>query len=132
MKEKSTRFAIRIINLYKYLRDCKKETILSKQLLRSGTSIGANIREAVYAESHLDFIHKYSISLKECSETEYWLYLLQQTEYISDEEYESINTDCLEILKKYWECPIIFITYYLLLITYYENSSFRRLCRQSR
>ena len=74
MKEKSTRFAIRIINLYKYLRDCKKETILSKQLLRSGTSIGANIRE-------------------------YWLYLLQQTEYISDEEYESINTDCLEILK---------------------------------
>lgn len=99
MKEKSTRFAIRIINLYKYLRDCKKETILSKQLLRSGTSIGANIREAVYAESHLDFIHKYSISLKECSETEYWLYLLQQTEYISDEEYESINTDCLEILK---------------------------------
>ena len=89
MKEKSTRFAIRIINLYKYLRDCKKETILSKQLLRSGTSIGANIREAVYAESHLDFIHKYSISLKECSETE----------YISDEEYESINTDCLEILK---------------------------------
>lgn len=126
MKEKSTRFAIRIINLYKYLRDCKKETILSKQLLRSGTSIGANIREAVYAESHLDFIHKYSISLKECSETEYWLYLLQQTEYISDEEYESINTDCLEILKlltativrlkKQWERPIIFITYYLLLI----------------
>ena len=100
MKEKSTRFAgCRVINLYKYLRDCKKETILSKQLLRSGTSIGANIREAVYAESHLDFIHKYSISLKECSETEYWLYLLQQTEYISDEEYESINTDCLEILK---------------------------------
>ena len=89
LKEKSTKFAIRIINLYKYLRDCKKETILSKQILRSGTSIGANIREAIYAESHLDFIHKYSISQKECSETE----------YISDEEYESINTDCLEILK---------------------------------
>ncbi|MCA6058000.1 four helix bundle protein, partial [Bacteroides thetaiotaomicron] len=53
----------------------------------------------IYAESHLDFIHKYSISQKECSETEYWLYLLQQTEYISDEQYESINTDCLEILK---------------------------------
>ena len=87
------------VNLYKYLRDCKKETILSKQILRSGTSIGANIREAIYAESHLDFIHKYSISQKECSETEYWLYLLQQTEYISDEQYESINTDCLEILK---------------------------------
>ena len=99
LKEKSTKFAIRIINLYKYLRDCKKETILSKQILRSGTSIGANIREAIYAESHLDFIHKYSISQKECSETEYWLYLLQQTEYISDEQYESINTDCLEILK---------------------------------
>ena len=89
LKEKSTKFAIRIINLYKYLRDCKKETILSKQILRSGTSIGANIREAIYAESHLDFIHKYSISQKECSETE----------YISDEQYESINTDCLEILK---------------------------------
>ena len=99
LKEKSTKFAIRIINLYKYLRDCKKETILSKQILRSGTSIGANIREAIYAESHLDFIHKYSISQKECSETEYWLYLLQQTEYISDEQYESINTDCLEILN---------------------------------
>jgi len=99
IKDKSTLFAIRIINLYKFLRDCKNETIISKQILRSGTSIGANIREAIYAESHLDFIHKYSISQKECSETEYWLYLLQQTEYISNEQYESIHIDCLEILK---------------------------------
>lgn len=99
LKDKSTIFAIRIINLYKYLRDSKHETIMSKQILRSGTSIGANIREAIYAESHLDFIHKYSISQKECSETEYWLFLLNQTKYINDAEYNSINADCLEILK---------------------------------
>ena len=99
IKDKSTLFAIRIINLYKFLKDCKKETIMSKQILRSGTSIGANIREAIYTESHLDFIHNYSISQTECSETEYWLYLPQQTVYISNEQYESIHTDCLEILK---------------------------------
>ena len=99
MKEKSTRFAIRIINLYKYLRDCKKETILSKQLLRSGTSIGANIREAVYAESHLDFIHKYSVAQKECSETLYWLELLNKTNYITTEQYVSLDTDCTELMK---------------------------------
>lgn len=99
LKDKSTIFAIRIIKLYKYLRDSKHETIMSKQILRSGTSIGANIRESIYAESSLDFIHKLSISQKECSETEYWLYLLNETKYINDEEYNSINADCLEILK---------------------------------
>ena len=99
LKNKSMNFAIRIVNLYNFLNELKQERIMSKQILRSGTSVGANIREGLFAESPADFIHKYSISLKECSETEYWLYLLQQTEYISDEEYESINTDCLEILK---------------------------------
>lgn len=81
VKDKSFRFAVRIVRLYQYLTKEKKEFVLSKQLLRSGTSIGANVKEAIQAESKADFIHKLSIALKEASETEYWLELLQETSY---------------------------------------------------
>ena len=97
--EKSMEFAIRIVNLYKYLQNEKKETVMSKQLLRSGTSIGANTREAIYGQSRGDFLSKMSIALKESSETEYWLELLSKTGYLSEQEYESIRADCSEIAK---------------------------------
>lgn len=96
---KSKRFAIRIVNLYKYLCDVKKEFVLSKQLLRSGTSIGANLAEAEYAVSKKDFMAKLYIALKECSETKYWLELLYETEYLSKEQFDSIYNDCEEIRK---------------------------------
>lgn len=99
IKDKSFQFAVRIVNMYKYLRDKKKENILSRQLLRSGTSIGANVCEAEHAQSTDDFIHKLNIALKEANETEYWLKLLLHTEYLSAEEYESINSDCKELNK---------------------------------
>ncbi len=95
---KSFNFAIRIVNLYKYL--CKKdEFVLSKQLLRSGTSIGANIAEAEQAQSSADFTHKMSIALKETAETKYWLKLLKETKYIFEDEFNSIYEDCVEIEK---------------------------------
>jgi four helix bundle protein len=99
IKDKSFSFAIRIIKLYKYLNESKKEFILAKQLLRSGTSIGALIRESEYAESKNDFIHKLHISLKETNETKYWLDLLKESEYITFEMHFSINQDCEELLK---------------------------------
>ncbi len=99
LKKKSNKFAVRIVNLYKYLCDDKREFILSKQLLRSGTSVGAMIREAEYAESKSDFVHKMAIAQKEINETLYWLELLQDTEYISKQEFDSINTDAIEIIK---------------------------------
>ena len=83
-------FALRIIKLNKYLRDEKNEFVMSKQVLRSGTSIGANVRESIYAQSRADFINKMSIALKESSETEYWLELLHESEYIDDKSFESI------------------------------------------
>ena len=89
----SKSFAIRIIRLYKYLSDMKKEFVLSKQILRSGTSIGDNIIESVFAQSRMDFGSKMSISLKEASETKYWLDLLYETEYISQEQYDSVSDD---------------------------------------
>ncbi len=92
-------FAVRIVNLYKYLQTEKKEFIMSKQLLRSGTSVGANLREAKYAQSTDDFIHKNSIALKEISESEYWIELLYKTEYLSQKEYMDISRDCSEIAK---------------------------------
>jgi four helix bundle protein len=98
-KEKSRKLAIRIVNLYKYLCDNKKEYVLSKQLLRSGTSIGANLAEAEYGISEKDFLAKVYISLKECSETLYWLELLFQTDYLTEAEYNSINEEALELLK---------------------------------
>ena len=97
--DKSKIFAIRIINLYKYLNDNKHEHVLSKQLLRSGTSIGANVREAHNSQSKKEFVAKMNISLKEASETEYWLELLHETNYLSTEEFQSIYNDCNEINK---------------------------------
>lgn len=99
VKYKSKRFAVRIVNLYKYLVDEKKEFVMSKQILRCGTSIGANIAESECAISERDFLSKVYIALKECSETQFWLELLSETSYISDECFESINTDCVEIRK---------------------------------
>ncbi len=99
LKNKSFAFALRIIKLYQYLTEEKKEYVLSKQLLRSGTSIGALVRESEYAESKADFIHKLSIALKEANESEYWLELLYQSNYIGEKGYNSIIFDLKEILK---------------------------------
>ena len=99
LKDKSFLFALRIVKLYRYLTEEKKEYVLSKQLLRSGTSIGANIREAQNAQSSADFIHKLSISQKECDESLYWLELLCQSGYLDQKEFDSINTDATELLK---------------------------------
>ena len=98
IENKSFDFAIRIVNLCKYLRE-KKEYVLSKQLLRSGTSIGANVAEAEQAQSPADFVSKMNIALKETSETKYWLQLLFATKYLKEKEYLSINNDCVEIEK---------------------------------
>ncbi len=97
--EKSKKFAVRIVRLCKYLRSEKREYELSDQLLRAGTSIGANIAEAECAVSRNDFINKNYIAFKECSETAYWLELLYETDYLSQKEYESIKPDCDELRK---------------------------------
>ena len=97
--DKSFRFAIRIIRLYQYLKDTKKEFILSKQMLRSGTSVGANVREGNNAESKADFIHKMGIAQKEADETIYWLELLKETDYLTLNEFDSIFCDADELLK---------------------------------
>ena len=96
---KSKTFALRIIKLYKYLYNEKKEYVMSKQILRSGTSIGANIREAVRGQSKADFYAKLHISLKEADETAYWLELLNESGYIKDEHFQNIYEDCNEIIK---------------------------------
>lgn len=96
---KSFSFAIRIVKLYQYLTIDKKEYVLSKQLLRSGTAVGALVREAQNAESKKDFIHKLAIAQKECDETNYWLELLNETEYLKIAEFESIVENSCEILK---------------------------------
>ena len=98
IKEKSFRFAVKIVELYKILTK-RKEFVMSKQLLRSGTSVGANVREAQNAQSTADFIHKLSIAQKEADETLYWLELLLETKYISKEEYSKIYKDSEELLK---------------------------------
>lgn len=99
VKDKSFAFAVRIVNLYKFLTETKKEFVLSKQLLRSGTSIGALTREAEHAESKADFIHKLSIALKEANETDYWIELLFKTNFLSENEYDTIKGDVLELIK---------------------------------
>ncbi|WP_353779073.1 four helix bundle protein [Winogradskyella sp. 3972H.M.0a.05] len=99
VKNKSFRFSVRIVKLYQFLTEEKREFIMSKQLLRSGTSIGANIRESEQAESKADFIHKLSIALKEANETEYWLDLLNETNYLKKNKYLSIQSDIKELLK---------------------------------
>jgi len=98
VQEKSKEFAIRIVNLYKYLYEEKKEFIMSKQILRSGTSIGANLAEGDFASSKADFINKIHISLKEASETGYWLELLNKTDYITKEQFDSLYKDCDELM----------------------------------
>ena len=99
LKDKSIAFSIRIVKCYKFLDKEKKEKVMSKQLLRSGTSIGANIHEGIYAQSVADFVNKLSIALKEASETSYWLLILHRTDYLSDEMYDSIKIDIDEIIK---------------------------------
>ena len=99
VRDKSFDFAIRIIKLYQYLNSNKKEFILSKQLLRSGTSIGAMIREAEHAESKNDFIHKFAIAQKEANEVVYWLELLKATDYLNEKEFKNIYDDAITILK---------------------------------
>ncbi len=96
---KSYKFALRIIKLYNYLSKDKKEFVISKQILRCGTSIGANINEAQSAETKPDFIHKMGISLKEIRETIYWLNLLKDSGYIDTKSFTSIEKDCLDLLK---------------------------------
>lgn len=96
---KSKAFALRVIRLYQYLCEAKKEYILSKQVLRSGTSIGANAKEAAHAQSKADFYAKMYIAYKEANETAYWLELLHESGYIEKEAFDSIYSDCKEIIK---------------------------------
>lgn len=99
LKEKSFLFAIRIVNLYKHLSKEEKEYILSKQILRAGTSVGAMTREAEHAQTKKDFIHKLSIAQKEINESIYWLELLKATNYLVDNQFQSLHKDAVEIIK---------------------------------
>lgn len=96
---KALDFSVRIVNLYKCMRDERHETVMSKQILRCGTSIGANASEAIAAESTEDFVHKLTISLKEANETKYWILLLHRTQFLTDSEFDSIMADCQELRK---------------------------------
>ena len=99
LREKSYAFALRIIKLYQYLCSEKHEYVISKQALKAGTSIGALVREAEFAQSKADFISKLSIALKEANETDYWLSLLKDSEYITEKMYNSIAPDAVELIK---------------------------------
>jgi len=99
LKTKSFDFAIRIVKLYQFLCEQKKEYVLSKQLLRSGTGVGAMVREAEHSESKADFIHKMAIAQKEINETIYWLELLKATDYLTTEQFEGINSNAVELIK---------------------------------
>lgn len=99
VKNKSLEFALRIVKLFQYLSDTKKEYVLSKQLLRSGTAIGALVRESEHAESKADFIHKLSIALKEANESDYWIELLYRAGYLVESEYQSLFSDLDEIIR---------------------------------
>ena len=98
LKEKSMSFAKRIVNLYRYLAKECHETVLSKQILRSGTSIGANIAEAVYGSSRKDFVFKLQIARKEAAETAYWLELLYSCSYLTEKQFDSMKKDCIELM----------------------------------
>ena len=98
LKEKSYQFAIRIVKLSQYLQQDKKEFVLSKQLLRSGTAVGALIREAEFGQSKPDFTSKMSIALKEANETDYWLSLLKDSNYINENQFVSLQSDCRELI----------------------------------
>ena len=95
--DKSMDFAVRVVNLYRHLVSKWNEHVMSRQLLRSGTSIGANVREAMSAQTKADFVAKMSIALKECNETGYWLELMLRTSFITDEQYRSLDSDRREI-----------------------------------
>lgn len=97
--DKAIAFSVRIVNCFKYLQEDRKEFLMSKQILRSGTSIGANAHEAIFAQSKADFISKLSISLKEASETSYWLTILYKTEYLDKSVYMSMKKDIDEIIR---------------------------------
>lgn len=97
--KKSYSFALMIIDVYKFLTNEKKEYVVSKQMLRSGTSIGANIHEAVSSESKKDFVHKLNIAVKEARETSYWLNLLKDSEYINNGQFKDLHSDCVEVIK---------------------------------
>jgi four helix bundle protein len=99
LSEKSYKFAVRIVGLYKYLINTKRDYILSKQILRSGTSIGAQVKESHYGQSKPDFINKLSIAIKEANETRYWIDLLKDTGYINLQMHNSLKKDCEEIIK---------------------------------
>jgi four helix bundle protein len=94
MLDKAKDFAVSIVNLCKYIKEVKRESVLTNQLLRAGTSIGANIHESKYAHGTADFVSKMQIALKECYESEYWLELLNRTGYISDDQYKPLQNDC--------------------------------------
>ncbi len=97
--KKSYSFALEIIKIYKFLINEKKEYVISKQMLRSGTSVGANIHEAIASESKKDFIHKLGIAVKEARETSYWLNLLKDSDYLSDEQFKNLNKNCDEVIR---------------------------------
>ena len=97
IREKSFYFALRVVNLCKYLQKNKRESVMVKQLLRCGTSIGANVAESQHAQSRADFISMLNIALKEAAETDYWLRLLHESSYLSKTEFQSIYSDCQEI-----------------------------------
>lgn len=99
LKDKSYDFAIRTVNLNRYLRERKHEFVLSKQILRAGTAIGALIREAEFGQSRADFRNKMYIALKEANETDYWLNLLKDTEFIETKDFESMSRDCSELIR---------------------------------
>ena len=99
IENKSFDFAVRIVNLHKHLSNEKKEFVLSKQLLRSGTSIGANVSEAVRGQSKADFLAKMSIALKEANESHYWIRLLYKTDFLTEQEFNSIENDVVELIK---------------------------------
>ena len=99
VKTKSFAFAVRIVKLYQFLINEHKEYVLSKQVLRCGTAVGAMIREAEHSESRADFVHKLAIAQKEINETIYWLELLKETNYLSREQFESVNEDAVELIK---------------------------------
>ena len=98
LKKKSLAFALRVVKMTKYLQEEKKERVLSSQVLRSGTAVGALIREAEFAQSGADFVNKLSVALKEANETGYWLTLLKEAEYIDDNSFTSIAADCKELI----------------------------------
>ncbi len=97
--KKSYSFALEIIKIYKFLINEKKEYVISKQMLRCGTSVGANIHEAIASESKKDFTHKLGIAVKEARETSYWLNLLKDSDYLSDEQFKNLNKNCDEVIR---------------------------------